>query len=568
MSASPPSSRSSTTPNPRCASTTCAAGRSRWAGAAEQITVIDIDQGHSGASRRRPGRVPAPGRRGRHRPGRDRARPGMLTAGPQQRRLAPAARDLRPDRHPDLRRRRPLRPPRLQRPAAAGHERPSQRSRTAFPPLPAARRDPVQGPPRRADHRRCPSVWPTTPPARWSSTPSGRPTRRDAPVRHLRRHRVGARLVKTFTHAGLLFPCRHRKGPRKGELDWAPLQHSRRAAGAAQPPLRRRVHLRPAPRPEHAPTARPRPPNCPASEWTAFIPGAHPGYITLRGIRDQQARLAETPPPTAATATGPPREGPALLQGIIICGRCGTRMTVRYHHRRGQAIYPSTSASATASKTPSRICTSLPGGDLDQRSGGCCIDTLTPLAVEAALTVAAELEQRAAKPTGCAPPPSNAPATTPTWPAAATWPSTPPTGWSPTPSKPTGTPPCAHSARQEAYDTARQQHPGQLTDAQRPGSTNWSPTYPRSGTTPPPPPGNANASPDCSLTDVTVTANGDIITAHVRFPGGQHTTLTLPAPKPAAELRKTPTPRSSPTIDDYSTTTPAPRSPTSSTSAT
>ena len=53
--------------------------------AADQITVIDIDQGHSGAS--------AAGREGFQQlvaevvpgPGRDRARPGMLPAGPQQR---------------------------------------------------------------------------------------------------------------------------------------------------------------------------------------------------------------------------------------------------------------------------------------------------------------------------------------------------------------------------------------------------------------------------------------------------------------------------------------------------
>ena len=44
--------------------------------AADQITVIDIDQGQSGASAAGPGRVPAAGRRGVPRPGRDRARPG------------------------------------------------------------------------------------------------------------------------------------------------------------------------------------------------------------------------------------------------------------------------------------------------------------------------------------------------------------------------------------------------------------------------------------------------------------------------------------------------------------
>ena len=30
------------------------------------------------------------------------------------------------------------------------------------------------------------------------------------------------------------------------------------------------------------------------------------------------------------------REGPALLQGLAICGVCGRRMTVRYHTRKGR----------------------------------------------------------------------------------------------------------------------------------------------------------------------------------------------------------------------------------------
>ena len=60
----------------------------------------------------------------------------------------------------------------------------------------------------------------------------------------------------------------------------------------------------------------------PREEWISFIPGAHPGYITLDAVRRQPAPGSPpTPPRTAATAPpGPPREGPALLQGIIICG--------------------------------------------------------------------------------------------------------------------------------------------------------------------------------------------------------------------------------------------------------
>ena len=72
--------------------------------------------GAVGSIRRRPGRLPAPGRRGRHGPRWHRVGPGGVTPGTQQRRLAPAVGDLRAHRHADLRRGRPLQPRRVQRP--------------------------------------------------------------------------------------------------------------------------------------------------------------------------------------------------------------------------------------------------------------------------------------------------------------------------------------------------------------------------------------------------------------------------------------------------------------------
>ena len=87
-------------------------------------------------------------------------------------------------------------------------------------------------------------------------------------------------VVKTFNDAGLLFPRRHRKGPRKGELDWAPLAHSAVLRILHNPRYagvfcfgRHRDHadgdgtyIR---------QIKPR------EEWISFIPGAHPGYITV-----------------------------------------------------------------------------------------------------------------------------------------------------------------------------------------------------------------------------------------------------------------------------------------------
>ncbi len=95
-------------------------------------------------------------------------------------------------------------------------------------------------------------------------------------------------------------------------------------------------------------------------------------------------------------AGGPPREGAALCQGIIICGTCGTRMTVRYHRRRGTE-WPTCLCQRDGIENARPICTVIPGAGLDQATGQLLLATLTPLAVEAALTVTAELEHRAAE---------------------------------------------------------------------------------------------------------------------------------------------------------------------------
>ena len=175
-------------------------------------------------------------------------------------------------------------------------------------------------------------------------------------------------VVKTFNDAGLLFPRRHRKGPRKGELDWAPLAHSAvlrilhnpRYAGVFCFGRHRDradgdgTYIR---------QIKPR------EEWISFIPGAHPGYITVDEFEANQTRLAECAAAHGTDRTkGPPREGPALLQGIIICGRCGNRMTVRYHVRRGLEL-PDYVCQRSKVEHADQICQALPGASLDAAIG-------------------------------------------------------------------------------------------------------------------------------------------------------------------------------------------------------
>ena len=347
-------------------------------------------------------------------------------------------------------------------------------------------------------------------------------------------------VVKAFNAAGLTFPWRHEKGPRKGEVDWQPLGHhtvlrvlhNPRYAGAFA--YGRTAHQI---RPGGKDSAR----KLPRDQWTSFIPGAHPGYITLDQYEANTARLTANAAARGRDRTaGPPREGPALLQGLVICGRCGNRMTVRYHHRRDQQV-PTYMCQSDGIENGRPACAAIPGSDLDQAIGQLLIATLTPLAVEAALQVSAELGHRAAEADAlraahveraryhadlarrrylAVDPANRLVAGT----LEADW----------------NTALRALSDAQETYDKASQQHAGALTPAQQDKIARLVTDLPGIWNDPATPQRERKRIARLLLTDVTVTRTSDTITAHVRLAGGQHRTLTIPAPLPIGDQRRTP----------------------------
>ncbi|MGQ0849062.1 MAG: recombinase family protein [Actinomycetota bacterium] len=203
-------------------------------------------------------------------------------------------------------------------------------------------------------------------------------------------------VVQTFAEEGLLFPVRIRTGTRKGELAWMPLKHWRvlrtlhnpRYAGAFAYGRTRQTKT---PDGKVGFETRPR------EDWIALISDAHPGYISWEQFEANQKTLhANAQAHGPDRHAGPAREGPALLQGLVICGRCGRRMTIRYHQRGGVEV-PDYQCIGEAIQTGARRCLTIPGASVDQAIGSLLLETVTPLTLEVALTVSAELEARAAE---------------------------------------------------------------------------------------------------------------------------------------------------------------------------
>jgi len=200
--------------------------------------------------------------------------------------------------------------------------------------------------------------------------------------------------VRHLREQGLLFPRRISSGAHKGELAWGPLHHSRALRVLKNPRytgafVYGRTHSRRLPGGKELRRQMPR------DQWHTVILAAHPGYISWEDYEANLARLHQNAQANGADRrNSPPREGPALLQGLAICGRCGERMTVRYHLDRTQQVpeYVCQKRGIEAAEPP---CQRLLGRDIDRAVGELLVHTVTPLALEMALKVHQELRARA-----------------------------------------------------------------------------------------------------------------------------------------------------------------------------
>jgi DNA invertase Pin-like site-specific DNA recombinase len=68
----------------------------------------------------------------------------------------------------------------------------------------------------------------------------------------------------------------------------------------------------------------------PLDEWEIVVPDIYPAYISYDQYLTNRRIMDGNLYHFRRNGNGAPREGNALLQGLVICGRCGRRMTVSY----------------------------------------------------------------------------------------------------------------------------------------------------------------------------------------------------------------------------------------------
>jgi DNA invertase Pin-like site-specific DNA recombinase len=354
-----------------------------------------------------------------------------------------------------------------------------------------------------------------------------------------RRSGSASRTVREFREQSLPFPRRMRRGPHKGELVWGPLLHST-VLHTLHNPRYAGVFFFGRTRWHKTVSGGHHIDQIPPDQWLACIRDAHPGYISWEQYEDNLRRLrANDRAYGSDRRRSPAREGPALLQGLVICGRCGGRMTIRYHQRRDGRSVPDYVCMRDRIERGAPVCQVISGAGLDDAIGNLLVEAVTPLALEVALTVQQELTARTeqadrlrrqqveraryeadlAQRRYLQVDPNNrlvADVLEADWNAKLR----------------------EVAAAQETYERQRQQDRLVLDDQRRAEILGLATDFPRLWLDPHTTDRDRKRMVQLILEDVTLIRT-DRVTAAVRFKGGVSRTITVPLPLPSWQLRKT-----------------------------
>jgi DNA invertase Pin-like site-specific DNA recombinase len=132
----------------------------------------------------------------------------------------------------------------------------------------------------------------------------------------------------------------------------------------------------------------------PKEQCHAWLPNAHPAYISESQFDENNRQLASnTRAKPDSDDCGAVREGPALLQGIAICGKCGRRMTLRYSNS-SYANQPIYMCDFDKRHYREAQCQYVIGGNIDRAVETLLLEVVNPLTLDAAVAIQREIAGR------------------------------------------------------------------------------------------------------------------------------------------------------------------------------
>jgi hypothetical protein len=128
-----------------------------------------------------------------------------------------------------------------------------------------------------------------------------------------------------------------------------------------------------------------------SDKWLVLLPVRLPAYITPEQYEANVAQMAANR--QTASSPGAPRDGSALLSGLLRCGRCAgdRRMPVRYHTPSGQnPAHSYVCAYEQVNYGTGVSCQYIAGPALDAYVTRQVLDAVAPAALEVSLAAAAQ----------------------------------------------------------------------------------------------------------------------------------------------------------------------------------
>ena len=137
----------------------------------------------------------------------------------------------------------------------------------------------------------------------------------------------------------------------------------------------------------------------PRNEWKICLLDHHPAYISWEEFMDNENKLYENRNRiTSPDQRGAAREGHALLQVLVLCGKCGCRMNVGYPGRRRHVTYRCINSDHTKSIARNvPRCWNVTGYAIDDAVEKLFLETVNVPEIELGLAVVRETERQAAE---------------------------------------------------------------------------------------------------------------------------------------------------------------------------